>query len=90
MKRNWKTKFCEVDIVSQKNGVAYFTEVKHRKNANAGGGIAAITPKKLKQMKFAAELYAANKKIIGKDILLAVAITTGNPILVTDFIELKE
>ncbi len=36
-----------------------FVEVKYRSSKYYGGGIAAITPKKLRQMQFAAELYDA-------------------------------
>jgi Predicted endonuclease distantly related to archaeal Holliday junction resolvase len=37
----------------------YFIEVKYRTSDFHGGGIAAITSKKLQQMRFAAELYDA-------------------------------
>lgn len=57
VERNWKTKFCEIDIVSQHDDTIYFTEVKYRKTPGQGGGIAAITTKKLRQMRFAAQLY---------------------------------
>lgn len=55
--RNWKTKFCEIDIVAEKDSTRYFIEVKYRSSTAQGGGIAAITSKKLQQMRFAAELY---------------------------------
>lgn len=55
--RNWKNKYCEIDIISQKEGTLYFIEVKYRSSTQQGGGVAAITPKKLKQMQFAAEFY---------------------------------
>ncbi|UTX51644.1 ribonuclease HII [Candidatus Saccharibacteria bacterium TM7i] len=61
IERNWRTRFCEIDIISEQDGKLYFTEVKYRKNDDFGGSVAAITPKKLQQMKFAAELYLANK-----------------------------
>lgn len=57
--RNWKTKYCEIDIIAQKDAVSYFIEVKYRTSSQYGGAIAAITPKKLEQMTFAAELYSA-------------------------------
>lgn len=79
VERNWKTKFCEIDIVSRKGDTVYFTEVKHRKNARAGGGIAAITPKKLKQMTFAARVYAKSQHLEGISLRLAVATTSGDP-----------
>lgn len=55
--QNWKTKFCEIDIIVRKDDRLYFVEVKYRDNDIHGDGLAAITPAKLKQMKFAAELY---------------------------------
>lgn len=85
--RNWRTKWCEVDIISEKQGRLYFTEVKHRKNDKAGDGFDAITPKKLNQMKFAAELYATKNP--GYDLQLAVAKTTGEPPIVLDFLKLE-
>ena len=55
--RNFKTKMCEIDIVSVSDNKIYFTEVKYRKNDKCGGGLAAITAAKLKQMKFAVEVF---------------------------------
>ena len=57
--RNWRTRYCEIDIISMKDDVLYFTEVKYRKNSRYGGGLAAITDKKQRQMRFAAELFIA-------------------------------
>ena len=57
--RNWRTRYCEIDIVSMKDGTLYFIEVKYRKNDDFGGGLAAITVKKQRQMRFAAELFIA-------------------------------
>ncbi len=55
--QNWRTKYCEIDIIAVKNNVIYFVEVKYRSSNTQGGGVAAITPQKLKQMSFAAEVY---------------------------------
>ena len=76
VERNWKTRLCEIDIVAMKDETLYFVEVKHRKNAKAGGGIAAITLRKQRQMEFAAKLYIHFKHMYGKDVRLAVATTT--------------
>lgn len=89
LERNWKTKFCEIDIVSRKDDTIYFTEVKYRKNADHGGGIAAITPKKLKQMKFAAELYVKLQRFDDTDLRLAVATVIGEPSQIEQFLALK-
>lgn len=86
--RNWKTKYCEIDIISQKDGTIYFTEVKYRRQPNQGGGLAAITPKKLQQMTFAARVYVKAKRTNDMDLRLAVASVTGQPPIVGDWIVL--
>ena len=82
IERNWRTKFCEIDIVSWRGDTVYFTEVKYRKNAEQGGGMAAITPKKLRQMKFAAEYYAV-KNVRDSNLRLAAASVIGDGIIET-------
>ena len=74
--RNWRTRYCEIDIVSMKDGTLYFIEVKYRKNDDFGGGLAAITAKKQQQMRFAAELFIAkHPQYEGRDMrMLAVAV----------------
>jgi len=86
--RNWKTKYCEIDIVSHKDGVVYFTEVKYRRQSNQGGGFAAITKKKQEQMIFASRIYVKAKNITDKDLLLAAASVTGEPPVVEDWLTL--
>lgn len=89
LERNWKTKFCEIDIVSRRNEVIHFTEVKYRKKADQGGGLAAITSKKVRQMKFAAEYFATVKKLTDADLRLSVMAVTGQPPEVEACLELE-
>jgi len=88
MMRNFKTKFCEIDIVSTYEGKVYFTEVKYRKSNVAGGGLAAIDQRKLQKMEFAAKwflrLYA--KECAKLDPVLAVAEVTGEDYEVRDWL----
>lgn len=86
IERNWRTRWCEIDIISTYGGVIYFTEVKHRKSDATGGGIEAITASKYRQMEFAAKLYAANRP--DSDLRLAVIATTGAPAEVLEFLEI--
>jgi ribonuclease HII len=88
IERNWKTRYCEVDIICKKNDTLFFAEVKHRKNKKAGDGLAAITPKKLEQMKFAAEFYVHINKLSGKRQLMAVS-TSGEPTVIEAVLELN-
>ena len=86
--RNWKTKYCEIDIISKRKEVLFFTEVKYRKKFDQGGGLAAITPKKLNQMKFAVELYASKNKLDNVDFRLAVISLYGQPPVVETYLEI--
>lgn len=85
--RNWKTKYCEIDIVSQKNSTLYFTEVKYRRQPNQGGGLAAITQKKLDQMHYAAKFYVYSRKITGMPLLVSAISLTGELPTVETYIE---
>lgn len=89
LERNWRTKFCEIDIVSQKGATVYFTEVKYRRTQIQGGGLAAVTPKKQQQMKFAAEYYAVTKKLKESSLRLAVISLSGVKATVDRYLELE-
>ena len=81
--RNWKTKWCEIDIVSQFDNAFYFTEVKYRCD---GSGLDAITPKKLQQMRFAAELFLQDYPSASAQLAAAAV---SNNYEVTDFLVLE-
>jgi uncharacterized protein (TIGR00252 family) len=76
--RNWRTRWCEIDIVAVRGGVMYFVEVKYRKSSAWGDGLDYITAKKLRQMHFAAEFWVA-KYVFGGDYHLAAIELTGEP-----------
>ena len=82
--RNWKNKYCEIDVISRFTGVLCFTEVKYRR---AGGGLDAINKKKLQQMCFAAEMYLAKND--GGAAILAAAEVAGDNYEVTNFLVLQ-
>lgn len=88
IERNWKTKICEIDIISKKDDELFFTEVKYRKNQRGGGGIDAITETKEQQMRFAAKVYLEFNKLDGKASAILSAISlTGNPVAVEKYIK---
>ena len=77
--RNFKTKFCEIDIVSVLDDKIYFTEVKTRKDGARGGGLYAVDKKKLQKMKFAVEVFLkVRKDFVSFNPQLAVAVVDGN------------
>lgn len=83
--RNWRTKWCEIDIVAAKEEILYFVEVKYRKSDHHGDGLEYITDKKLQQMSFAAELWVHSEKWNG-GYELAAASVSGDQFIVGQFI----
>lgn len=84
--KNWRTRWCEIDIVAQKGNTMYFFEVKYRKNNAWGSGFDYITAKKLKQMAFAAEFWVNNYSWEGEFCLAAIEVS-GSDYTVTACIE---
>lgn len=82
---NWKTRYCEIDIVAEKSKTMYFVEVKARKTNTHGSGLEYITPKKLEQMSFAAELWVAEHNW-PHDYQLAAIELSGIPPTITNFL----
>ena len=72
--RNYKTKLFEVDIISRKNEMLYFTEVKYRSDHDFGEALDFIDKKKQQKMHLAVEGFmAANPKYADFRPILAVA-----------------
>lgn len=87
--RNWRTKFCEIDIVSVLDDEIYFTEVKYRKNAEYGDGLDAITAKKKRQIKFAAEIFLNKYRQFSKcKVNLLAADVAGQPPEINKIVEI--
>ncbi len=87
--RNWKTKFCEIDIISICGETLYFNEVKFREKAAYGNGLDAVTKRKLNQMEKAAQLFLSVHNELTKDfsVQLAAISLSDNPPKVDEFIE---
>jgi uncharacterized protein (TIGR00252 family) len=73
--QNWRTRWCEIDIVAVREAVVYFCEVKYRSSNRQGMGLDYITPKKLTQMRFAAELWIAKYNWLGECSLCAIEVS---------------
>lgn len=79
---NWRHTRAEIDIIAQKRFIfrlrkqpIVFFEVKYRKTSAQGNGLDYITPKKLQQMQFAAELWVAVHNHIGEYSLGAIEVS---------------
>lgn len=87
LEHNWRTKWCEIDVITQKDTTVFFVEVKYRETTHQGDGLEYITPKKLDQMTFAAELWVASHNWQGEYCLAAAAVS-GSQFEVTAFLEI--
>lgn len=85
---NWRTRYCEIDIVSKKGNIIYFTEVRYRKSSYWGSGLDTITTKKLNQMRFAAKFWISTNKWNGSAQILAASVC-GNPYELESIIEIE-
>lgn len=83
--KNWRTRYCEIDVIAHKDDVVYFIEVKYRQNPDQGLGLEYITGKKLKQMQFAARMWLSDDGWDG-DYDLAALEVTGLEYEVTEFV----
>lgn len=77
---NWRTRWCEIDIVSINNKVVYFTEVKYRNSKKWGDGVDYVRQNKLRQMHFAAEMWLHDSNWKGEAQLQVASIDSTNNI----------
>ncbi len=63
VERNYKDKFCEIDIVCTHQEFIVFVEVKYRSRADYGGAVGAITPNKFRRIQKAAEYYLSQHEV---------------------------
>lgn len=85
--QNWKTQVCEIDIVTRKDDVIYFVEVKYRAGIQQGSGLEHITPKKLNQIKFAVRVWCSQNNWDG-DCRIIVAEVSGQNLKNVSSVEL--
>lgn len=90
LERNWRTRFCEIDVIVQKKNQLAFIEVKHRTDSTSGDGLEAITPKKLQQMQFAVEMYLSNNPQAEEVLVQLMAVSTvGSPPRLNHILEIE-
>ena len=75
--KNWRTRWCEIDLIARKDKIVHFIEVKYWVSESHGSGFDYITEHKLNQIKFAAEFWNAQNGW-GGDYRLTAAEVTGS------------
>lgn len=73
--RNWRTRWCEIDLIAQRSGCIFLCEVKYRRSKLQGTGLDYITPRKLQRMSFASELWVARHNWTGDYQLVALEVS---------------
>lgn len=73
--QNWRTRWCEIDVIAVRDAVVYFCEVKYRATSRQGYGLDYITPRKLRQMRFAAEAWVHRYNWRGEYQLCAIEVS---------------
>lgn len=73
--QNWRRPHCEIDIISSKNKVIFFCEVKYRSESLQGEGFDYITPRKVSQIVRAAKFWCAENNYEGDWRLLAASVS---------------
>jgi len=59
IERNYKDRFCEIDIVARQKDYIAFVEVKYRSRSDFGGAAGSITASKAKRMSHSAQYWLA-------------------------------
>lgn len=83
--RNWRTRWCEIDIVATLQQKVVLVEVKYRQSPEWGAGLEYITSKKLQQMHFAAQFWCHTHAWQG-DYTLGALEVTGNDFTITEWL----
>jgi len=79
LKRNYRTKLGEIDIIAEEGGVITFIEVKARKSEKYGTPRHAVTPAKQKKISMVALSYLKETNQFGKKARFdVVTINPGN------------
>jgi putative endonuclease len=86
LESNWRTPWCEIDIIAQQNNTIYFVEVKYRRDSLQGSGFDYITPSKLNQMARAAESWVQQNKWLQSYQLAAIEVE-GQDYTIMHFID---
>ncbi|MEX0881265.1 MAG: YraN family protein [Candidatus Saccharimonadales bacterium] len=85
--RNWRTRWCEIDIIANNNKIIYFIEVKYRLSELHGSGFEYITSHKLNQIKFAARFWNAQNNWDG-DYRIIAAEVSGLDYAIIELVEI--
>jgi putative endonuclease len=84
---NWRYNFKEIDIIAQHNDTMVFVEVKTRATTAFELPQEAVTPKKMKNLVYAADVYLQLKNIEEESRFDIVTVLAGDNFKILEHIE---
>jgi putative endonuclease len=87
LERNWRNRWCEIDIVALKDDNIHAVEVKYRHRADYGSGFDAVNYAKRQRLIRAAQAYAAYRQFNGTIFIDVVSVSGEIGSLAVDYLE---
>ncbi len=90
IERNFRKRYGEIDIISTKDGILVFVEVKTRKSSRFGTPLESITPWKLRELIHTAQLYAMANPRLPKSLridAISILLNSDNKISTIEHVE---
>lgn len=84
IRRNYRCKSGEIDIVAERRGTLVIAEVKTRRSRRFGAGIESVGPRKQRRIVRATKFYLATERVEAKEIrfdVLSVDWENGQPMV---------
>lgn len=86
VRRNYRSRAAEIDIIAEKDGCLYFVEVKLRRGAAFGSAAEQVSPAKRRKIAAQAELYLAETGWDGPCGFLTVALDGAQLEIIEDML----
>ena len=67
--RNWRNRWCEIDIVARRLAEVHLVEVKYRQHHSFGGGFGAINADKVRRLQRAALAFSRSDDPVIVDVI---------------------
>ena len=87
IKRNFRMRFGEIDVIAEEGDTLCFIEVKTRRSRSAGTPAESVTPRKQRQIARVAAAYMGRYHPLGKACRFdVVTVTTQNDTMTTELL----
>jgi putative endonuclease len=77
--RNWRNRWCEIDIVACRSSMIHIIEVKYRRRSDQGTGFEHISTQKMQRLRRAAVMWLTSTGHGGSSYQIDVMSISGYP-----------